>query len=454
MNTQLARIIDLSKNSFLRNSAIYGIGLASTQLFNLVTIPIFYKYFGASEFGLIAIFVNVATLISYLSSLGLSASIGAHYFDLKEESERKVFLSQLSAILLISTTLIFFSISWALKWYLSDLNIIENQLTLLPMIFSYVFLTNLTIPFECYYKFENKSVYFAICSFASNLISFGLAYMAVEFFSLGLMGYLGGMIAQKLITFVFFVVPIFSLKSTGSTLKKNLLGAVSSGAKMVPGFLSLFFLQFSGPLLLKEFSTLSDTGSYHIGATYGAAINFLISPLSLAWFPYFMSLKEDRNKEKFAFIYKLYHQLIGSVAVLISLTALVLSFYISNNQLQHSLQVTSIVSAGYFFMGVFNLLLPKFYYEKKIEKKSFAQLLGLIVFLAIIILERKKLSPIIVAFAFLIANAFIPAYLYLTYVSKDPKISFRFVTIFNLLVWTILLGIGFYLYIETSRYLL
>ncbi len=153
---------------------------------------------------------------------------------------------------------------------------------------------------------------------------------------------------------------IFSMKIAASLFK--------FGIVMIPGTFSLMILRASDRYMLTYLSanSLYDVGIYAVGYRIGMIMQFLVSIVSLVYYPYAMRIADQPGaKESYRNIFK-YFVISGSILgfLIIFFSPEVFQIFI-NKSYSEAIKVVFFGVISNFLLGVFNIINISFYLKKK-----------------------------------------------------------------------------------------
>lgn len=357
-----------------KGTLIYGIGTMLTRFISLLLLPFFTKYLTPADYGILAILALLTMVVQPVFSLGFSASMGPSYF----ESHSKVHKSQT-----VWTAFIFLSVSSSVLVAITSFFPMPiSQLLLLPYEYSYLVSLSqigcafsiLAIPFTLRIQFENQPKLFVILTIITSLFSIGLSILLVIYLQLGVRGMLMAQVASQLVTLLLFAV--FALRETNILYDKQIgKQMLNLGLPMVPSFAFLFILMQSNRYILQWLEGLGQVGIYSIGFNIASVMSIAVGAFTTAWYPFFMSYMDKQQEASILFgkITTYYVMIFGFVTVLFFIYAKPVIHLVTQPEFHAAYMVVGLVASSYFFLGMFNLLLPASYYAKNLKIGTFAQ---------------------------------------------------------------------------------
>jgi O-antigen/teichoic acid export membrane protein len=369
----------------------YAAGNAFNKMLLVLFIPIFTANFIPEEY---AVYTNLLVFISFASlvySLGLQQSIFSFFYD-KHDAEYQFTFMNTVFIMIISCGLIFTVAIVLFQKQLSLLLLRSSQYqSLFLLIGLIIFCDSIYAIVLSFLNILEKSRNFAILSSVRNmlLLVFFILLVVLKEFSISSVFF-----ATFLSAVISAVVALFHMKHILKLFAESiqhvvrfspviLKEAIAFGIVMVPGTLSMLALRLADRYMLTYLisenvaESLHEVGIYSLGYRVGMLMQFLVSLISLVYFPYAMKIsKESWAKESYR---KMFHSylLFGSLfAFLIMVFSYEMFKLFVDTQYFAALQIVGYGVISSFLSGVFNLLNISFYITKKAKAIALAVLLG------------------------------------------------------------------------------
>jgi len=370
----MRKIIIKSITVLGKNSIIYGFGTIITRFINVLLLPFFTSFLSPIDYGVMAVLTLLGQVLQPLFSLGLGAGMGPCYFEGNDEDTKSTAVWSAFTLLLLSNS-IFFIFGTLFSKQLSNLLFDSiDYAKYIPLSLGNVILSNLKIPLIHRLQFEEKSKSFVYISILTSLSTIFLNVVFVIFLRYGVSGMLIGQLLGAFFGFIlfFFNVSRGTRFLVRSAMIKSLLHL---GLPLVPSFAFVFILMNGNKYLLQWFSGLNALGVYSVGFSFGAFMNIFIGAFQTAWFPYFMSFldKPFESKTVFVRILNYYVIIFGSLTILFFIFARSVVILTTQLPFHDAYKVIGFTALAYFFLGLFSLLLPPIYYNKKDKILSIIQ---------------------------------------------------------------------------------
>jgi O-antigen/teichoic acid export membrane protein len=378
---------------YLLKAAEYAAGNVFNKIILILFIPIFTTYFLPEEY---AVHSNLLVFIAFASlvySLGLQQSIFSYFYDKHDEEYQFTFINTVF-ITIISFGFLFTLLIILFQKQLSQLLLRTPEFHyLFWYIAAIIFCDNLYTMTLSFLNILEKSRNFALLSSVKTvllLLFFILLAILKEFnlrtvfFATFLSAFVSAIIAMLHMKHILnvFAEGIQKIVRFSPLLMKE---ALSFGIIMVPGTLAMLGLKLADRYMLTYLvsddvaQSLHEVGIYSLGYRVGMIMQFLVSLISLVYFPYAMKISQESWAKKS--YKKMFHSylLFGSLfAFLIMLFSYELFSIFVNDSYFAALQIVGYGVISSFLSGIFNLLNISFYITKKAKAIALAVLLGAI----------------------------------------------------------------------------
>jgi O-antigen/teichoic acid export membrane protein len=320
--------------------------------------------------------------VSSILSLGSNSSIGILYFKSKKNFNReKTIWTSFFTLLLVSVLLLILGVIFSAlinKVFFSNTQLESN--IILALISASLMV--IEVPLLYRLQFEEKQIEFVILSLSYVFLSLGLKAIFIIYYSLGIEGFFLSEILSRLIITILYIRIIY--KWTPFKIDKSKVRPLLKiGIPMIPGFFFTYFIQQGGTFFIQEFQGLNTVGIYSSGYNIGYSILLIVSSISTAWYPYFMSFAGKQSEAKIVFgaVTKYYVLFVGFIVLLYFLLAKSIVFYFIDSAYYESYKIVGIIAAAYFISGLGNFFKPYFFYKEKIFQIIIYQMIGSAVFL-------------------------------------------------------------------------
>lgn len=358
----------INNKQLVRATLLFSVLSILQPLANFLLLPVYTKYFGAENFGLLSILNNISTFFSILSGLNIAASIIAFYKNYKTEEALNRFISSVITFSFYTNLVILLIFCvWAngfsgLMFY--------QKVDFYPNVFYAVFFglfTNAGLAYLNFLKYQKNLSGFAILTIVQFVAILILQYLFIVVFNRGLTGAM----EAKVITTVLVMLIVFYL------LRKNIFRpifyrmdifpqlkySIHIGSAVIIGWLAAY----GDRTVIERFvhDNMYTLGQYSMVATICALIDIGIIALNSAFQPYiFDSFVENKIGQTVSF----YKMFLAASILLVAGLVLVgsnMQFMVKDKGLAESLMMVPLMGSSYVFAGLATVLGLSLTYAKK-----------------------------------------------------------------------------------------
>jgi O-antigen/teichoic acid export membrane protein len=364
----------------LKGTWIYGTGRTIGLVLSFLMLPVFTSYLTPKDYGIISILGFITFLVNPVFGLGFGVSMGLVYFDGDDEMKKHETTWTAFILLLISSIILVclgFAFSRQISFAAFQTDIYERYIRLYVIVAA---LGIVILPFQQFLQFEEKAMTFVAITLVSSVITICLNLFFVVFMGRGVEGWITGTLFGALATFIlFFSSAVFSVRFRLNMELGMML--LRHGYPVIPAFAFLFIMGSSGKYILQIFRGLEEVGIYTIGYNMGNIMLLAASAFKSAWYPFFQSFVNEKEKAKIlfgkAFTYYIFG--FGALSLMFFIFARPVTMIMTRPAFHESYKVVGLVALAQFFTGVSSIFLTGVYYAKKIHIATIVQFIASIV---------------------------------------------------------------------------
>lgn len=378
-------------HKYLKKTIEYASGSFLNKLVLFLLLPIFTKFLLPEEY---AVYSNVTIFVSFASlvyTLGFQQSLFSYFYEKKSKEYQYTLISTIFITLFI----VDFILSLLLILFNNQFSLLLLRTERYAKLFYYV---SIIIFFDVQYSMTlsifnimEKSRHFIIFASIKTVI---LAILILY-----------GWIQRNLnIELVFTYIAVASTISALISLiylrnfhkkmikradKKPLLSfplqirLLKFGLVMIPGTIAMMSMKMLDRYMITYLSAksvetaLHNAGIYALGYKIGMLMNFLVSLISLVYFPYAMRISDRLEAKKiykkmFTY-YSIFGGLLGGLIIFFSSDIFLLFL---NQNYYDSIKIVQFGVISVYLVGIFNLLNIGFYIKKKAKNIALAFMIG------------------------------------------------------------------------------
>ena len=342
-----------------KESLIYGIGHILTRIITFLLLPIFTNTLNTYEYGILSLVYTFCGFFTATLHLGLDASLLKHYK--QSDNRHRILFTTNTYIPLIIVNLLFVLIFIVFKDYLAvHILGINNSLIFILMLLI-IFLDGLwSIPMVLLRANHTPFKYLActLTNVISNIIFIYLLFFILE---LGILGIIFSNVLSSLLVFIVslpVVINKISLKALDFTTFKKLF---KFGYPFIFAGIFSMIIELSDRYIIKYLLSIEMVGIYNAGYKLGMLMLLIIMGFNMAWQPYFLDNKNNKNLESITNnVWIIFVFLCGTIICLIEPIShiSIFGFTLIGSEFKESLEIVPIICLGYLFHGAYILLLP------------------------------------------------------------------------------------------------
>lgn len=279
-------LFNLIKSPRVKNSFIYLTGSIIGTGVAFFLVPVLTRYLTPYDYGIVSNYLALFTLSSYFICLSNSGYVFRNYYFLnKEDLSRSIsnvfFINSLIAVPVLISLIILNKI------ILLNLQIPIEWLLYIPIISLSQILIDITLGL---YEAQNLAKKYTILQLAQTVMNLALSIALVVVF---LWNWQGRIIAQIITAIFLAFISVVILKKNHffsfhakSINKPDIKDFLKFGVPLIPHSIGGFVLSLSDRFFLSSMVSVSATGIYSVGATFGGLMMILHGAFYKVYIPY------------------------------------------------------------------------------------------------------------------------------------------------------------------------
>lgn len=289
---------------FFKGFLAFGLATSIQKLLGFVILPIYTRYFNATEYGIIDMVTTVIAVVTIFGLLQLETSLQRYYYEYNKIKKRllvsNVYIWIGSCSLIIGLALFVFAsfISTQLFETSQYANLIRVASMQLP-------LSNLNMLALVLLRFEKQNFKFLKVIITNVLFSLFFVYLFVIHWQLGLVGVFYAQLGAILISASlanYYVRHLFILKWSKTMSTLNLKYALPQ----FPARVGSMILGQANRFFMLGYLSLGAIGIYSVSMKLASSIQLVNTAFILAWAPFMHAqFKNKDNKTLFANVFPL-----------------------------------------------------------------------------------------------------------------------------------------------------
>ena len=431
--------------SFIKNSFIFSIGTLLPKVSMFFLLPLYTKYLGAQEFGILESISVFSTIISIIFSLGIYNSIYRLYYDYPDENQKKTLFGTIS-LLVLFLSIIFSLFLFALQDYSSFL---LKSVPFNPY-FKYAIVSTLLgnlaeLP-KAYLLIKEKALSYTTIGIVQFILNNVFALYFLFYTNMGALGMIKSQLFASLLLaplFIYFSKKYFIYKYE----KKMAMNAIVYTLPTLPTLLAAWILNLSDRIFINHYIDTKSLGIYSLGYKISSIIGFLFTAIDMTYLPKYFKLanadsQDDRSKIQY--INRLYILILIFFVFALSFFSKEIVFLFFSIEFSESYKIILIVSYVFFLTQASTLINKNLAQSKKIKQGMYIDISAALVN----ILLNFLLIPIFgiygAAWATLLSFT-MSIIIYYIYSKKNTFfVKFNLKEIFTLLFFSVLFNLIFF----------
>jgi O-antigen/teichoic acid export membrane protein len=284
------------KGNLARNSLLYTGSNVLIASIPFLILPLLTRYLTKEDYGIIAMFQVMVTLLIPLIGLSTNGAVTVKYYKL-EEKEYSSFITACIIVIAICF-LVVLCVIHLFQAKLSEWTSIPVNWLWAPSTFVLCqVLINLAL---ANWQVRTQSLHYGVFLIANTLFNFSLSVLFVVFLHFN---WTGRVLGQVLAGLLFAITALFFLQSGGQirfeSLRTHMSAAVAFGLPLVPNYLIGSISIMIGRLLINNMISTAETGVYSVGNQIASILLIMATSFNLAYSPWlYEKLKEGAYEKK------------------------------------------------------------------------------------------------------------------------------------------------------------
>lgn len=365
----------------IKDFSYYSLGTILPKASGLILLPIYTKYLGPNEFGIVGAMTTFVAFFSIIITLNFERSIFRLIYDYKNKNDIKSFLGTITLWVFIFSTFILISCIFFQNLISSLFKSISFYPYFLISILTVYFNTFGNIP-RIYLQVQQKSKHFVILGLIQFLITNFFIIIFVVAFEMKATGYLLGGLISSLLLFPYFIV--YTLKRIIIKFNfKVFYNIAKFSLPLIPAIISVQIIDLSDRIFIENILSSFELGIYSLAYTIAGILLVFTAAFKKAYDPFFYKVANESKEIEAKFILEktntIYFILILFICFSISIFSkeLVLIFFDSN--FQPAYEIVPLLCLSYAINKISGLINLSFY-----QKKNTHTIMYITVFAALI----------------------------------------------------------------------
>ena len=276
-------------SNLVKNSTIYAIGDIAPRLLSFISFPILTTYLSPAEYGIVNYVNTVNLFLTILGFLCLNTYYLVYYYRMKDETEQKRLLGNLS-VFVVGLNTVVTVLLFCIGPYFFDF--IGSNIDFYPYL-AIGLVTNLfnilAILPSALFRLQERPLPLTILNVLKGVLIFGLTLWLVVGYQFKAEGIL---LANMAVTVIFGIIFawITARNMIWNINWKQIKKALIFSLPLLPGSLSYYLVSMSDRILIDKYLNLNDLGIYSTASTLALILNIVAYGAYKAFEPYFFKI--------------------------------------------------------------------------------------------------------------------------------------------------------------------
>ncbi len=353
------------KHKLFKNTFIYTSSDVISLSIPLFLLPILTRYLTPSDYGIVAIFQVLLSVMVVFVGLDMHGAVAVNFFKI-DKQKLKVYIGNVFFITFINFILALAAI-YILKSSLSHLmQFPERWLSIIPLVALSQFIFTLALTL---WRVEQKPLPYGLFQILQTIFNVGLSLVFVVALNWRWQGRLVGIIITSIVFAFIGVFIIYKRKYIEFSFNKNYIkDALLFSIPLIPHALGAWVITGIDRIFINSMVNVTETGIYTVGYQVGMIIGFLAMSFNKAWSPFlYKKLKENNyaTKVKIVKFTYLYDISIIVLALVFSVIAPYFLKFFVGESFHSSYKYVLWIALGYAANGMYFMVVNYIFYIKK-----------------------------------------------------------------------------------------
>lgn len=356
------------KNHFLVGGLSLSIVNFSQKILNFILLPVFSNYLTPKDFGIVATFLLVDSVLGMFYNPGLISSTLRLYYDYDKDTNnaKKIIASTWVYLTLISIVVFVFSFFFGEK----IIGLLFKEFVFWPYGFLAIFSAIFTQPISfssTLWLSHDKTLYLAKISAFKIFINIAASIVFVIVIKLGALGRIIGFLSGNLFIYFFAFQYIYKYTKLDFSFKV-LIKSLKAGLPLVFTVFSYVIFDASSRYIIEHKYGIMNLGIYDISYTLGSVPLIIVAGFQQLFTVNFYKYANENNLDSLNKILKTYLITLTFVTGIIMFFSKEVFTYLINKKFSAGIELVPFIALGIFFLGISNLFLTTMTYDKKFKK--------------------------------------------------------------------------------------
>jgi O-antigen/teichoic acid export membrane protein len=328
-------------------------------------LPVLTRVLSPTDYGTIAMFGIVVTIMGAFTGLSVHGAVGVRYFHL-DRQRMPSYVGSCLAILIVSSAVVLGVVAVGRPWLELITHVPGDWLMVAVLVSSAQFVINIRLSL---WQVQYKAIRYGAFQISQSLLNAGLSLFLI--LSLG-MAWQGRALGQAAAITAFMLIALFLLlrraEASWPTNTSDARDALKFGVPLIPHVIGGLLIVTTDRFMITNMLDLAQAGIYMVALQMGMVLGLLTDSFNRAFAPYLMEalVKKDRARDfkivRWTYIYFI---VVTVVALLLGATAPHLLGVLVGEQFRAAAGAVLYVAIGYAFGGMYYMVANYIFFMSK-----------------------------------------------------------------------------------------
>jgi O-antigen/teichoic acid export membrane protein len=354
-----------SVKTLLGNASIYTGANILNAAVPFFLLPVLTRVLSPTDYGTIAMFGIVVTILGAFTGLSVHGAVGVRYFQL-DRQRIPPYVGACLAILAVSGVLVFCVVAVFSPWLESITRVPGSWLLVAVLVSSAQFVSNIQLSL---WQVQHKAVRYGAFQISQSMLNAGLSLLLI----LGLgMAWEGRALGQALAMATFMLIALFLLfrreEASRPTTVNDARDALRFGVPLIPHVIGGLLIATTDRFMITNMLDVAQAGIYMVALQMGMVLGLLTDSFNGAYAPYLMGalVKDDRARDrKIVRGTYVYFGVVTLAALILGIAAPRLLGVLVGEQFRAAAGAVPYVAMGYAFGGMYYMVANYVFFTSK-----------------------------------------------------------------------------------------
>ncbi|MDD5431470.1 MAG: oligosaccharide flippase family protein [Candidatus Omnitrophica bacterium] len=372
-------IIEIFKHRLFRGGVTYFFATIIGSAIPMLLLPVLTRYLTPMEYGTLAIFQVIVSLLVILIGIDTHAAVGVVYFQ-KSGNEIRSYIGNILLVIVACFVMFLFIAVFFHRHIAQTLNIPPYLIFISLFVAFFTAITNVGLMM---WQVTHNSKFYALYQVSMSLFNALSSILLVVIFHMGLKGRIFGISSAAIVFGFISMYILFRNFRMNFKIKKEFIKDIFIfSLPLVPHEISGWIMSGTDKIFLNNFVGLKMTGIYSVGYQIGMILGLVTAAFNRAWGPYLfqaLSTITYSKKIKIVKVTYLYFIVILLLAFLLSMVSPIIIQILVNKNFQASNEFVIWIALGAAAMGMYYMVVNYLFFVKKTHILALATFISALV---------------------------------------------------------------------------